>query len=235
MDCYCHCQSQALTPTARRQGPGWENWCRPKVGDGLPAGWGAPTAWHPRTGPPQGASRCLVACRSNFILSIMSLGDDTWKRAAGRKGARLPSAPSCSIFAEQDWHTCALKPLQPTIAGSRDEEETQAVSMLSSPWGLVAAALPAGTPACPTVHRNAPGQHTWSHNAPEKSLSSSLIFVRKNIFLTLGEKTQWTFSYPSAQASGGYEHIWFQSRLESVLKSSTFLTFFAMCFCSAKN
>lgn len=111
-------------------------------------------------------------------------------------------------FLESRSDMCALNPLQATFAVNCDGKETQALPMSSSPMGLVAAALPAGTSACPTVHGNAPGQHTWGHNAPEKFLSSSLIFIRKYIFpLSLGEKTQWTFSYPSAQASGGYVHI----------------------------
>lgn len=76
-----------------------------------------------------------------------------WKRAAGRKGAHLPSAPSCGIFGEQEQHTCSLNPLQAKNAVNCGGEETQTLPMLSSPVGLVAAALP----ACPTVHRNAQG------------------------------------------------------------------------------
>lgn len=91
----------------------------------------------------------------------------------GCRGERsiFPSAPSRVIFGEQRQHTCALHSLRAMIAVNCDEEETKALPMSSCPLRLMAAALPAETPACPTGHRNAPGQHTWGHNAPEKFLS----------------------------------------------------------------
>lgn len=53
------------------------------------------------------------------------------------------------------------------------------------------------------------GDPLWEGSTPpEKFLSSSLTFIRKNIFpLSVGEEIQQTFSYPSAQSSGNYVHI----------------------------
>lgn len=118
-----------------------------------------PTAWHRALSEhrvPPGAGHLAGASPSSLSGALDMLHGKTL--VAGRKGAHFPSALTRGIFGQHEQDTYALNPLQAVIAVNCH--------------GEVAQALP--------TWRSSVGVHQGS-TPPEKFLSSSLTFTRKDL------------------------------------------------------